>query len=67
MYGAASLMVNGVIALELTVTADEPHHAIIEGVPHKEDDRVRAEWLASQLAAMATIIDKERRDRPAPR
>jgi hypothetical protein len=63
-YGVASLHVNGVTALELTVTPDEPHHALIEGIPHKEEDADRAEWLASQLASIAAIIDRTRREQP---
>ena len=64
MYGVASLSVNGVTALELTVTPDETHHALIEGIPHKEEDADRAEWVASQLAAIAAIIDRTRREQP---
>jgi hypothetical protein len=63
MYGAASLTVQGINSLDLTVTPDEPNHAIIEGMPHKEEDRVKAEWFASQLAAIATVVDRERRER----
>jgi hypothetical protein len=65
LHGVASLTVAGVTALQLTVTADEPHHATIEGIPHKEHDAATAERLASQLAAIATIIDRTRRERPA--
>ena len=63
-YGVARLHVNGVTALDLTVTPDERHHALIEGIPHKEDDAPRAEWLASQLAAIAEVIDRNRREQP---
>ncbi len=65
-YGVASLAVNGPVALGLTVTADEPHHAVIGGVPHKEQDPVRAEWLATQLAALSAIVDRTRRERAIP-
>lgn len=63
VHGVASLAVAGVTALHLTVTPDEPHHAVIEGIPHKEDDPATAEHLASQLAAIATIVDRIRRER----
>jgi hypothetical protein len=63
LHGVASLTVDGVTGLQLTVTPDEPHHAIIEGMPHKEDDAATAERLASQLAAIATIVDRTRRKR----
>ncbi len=59
-HGVASLVVSGVTALELTVTPDEPQHAIINGLPHKEEDADRAEWLASRLAEIATIVDRTR-------
>jgi hypothetical protein len=64
-HGVASLTVGGVTALHLTVTPDEPHHATIEGMPHKEDDAATAERLASHLAGIATIIDRTRRKRSA--
>lgn len=65
LHGVASLTVGEVIALKLTVTPDEPHHAVIEGIPHKETDAVMAERVASQLARIATIVDRTRRERPA--
>jgi hypothetical protein len=64
LHGVASLTVGGVTGLRLTVTADEPHHALIEGIPHKEEDAATAERLASQLAEIATIVDRARRERP---
>jgi hypothetical protein len=67
LSGVANLSVNGVTALDLTVTPDEPHHALIEGIPHKEENADRAEWLASQLAAITAVIDRTRRKRPAER
>ena len=63
LHGVASLNVGGVSALHLTVTPDTPHHAVIEGIPNKEVEPVRAELLASQLAAIATIVDRTRRER----
>jgi len=64
LHGVASLTVGGVIGLYLTVTPDDPHHAVIQGIPHKEDDAATVERLASQLAAIATIVDRIRRERP---
>jgi len=66
VYGAARLTVNDVTALELTVTPDSPHHALIEGIPHKDQDADKAEWLASRLAGVAEIVDKTRRDKSQP-
>ena len=60
-YGVASLTVGGVTALELTVTPDDLHHALIEGIPHKDEDPLRAEQMASRLAAIAIIVDRTRR------
>jgi hypothetical protein len=59
-YGAASLTAQCVFALELRVEPDEPQHANIVGVPYKEDDRRKAEWLAGKLAecVVATIKGK---------
>ena len=60
-HGVASLVVRGVTDLQLTVTSHEqPHHAMIAGLPHKEEDADRAEWLASRLAEIATIVDRTR-------
>lgn len=63
IHGVASLRVSGATDLDLTVTADEPSHALIGGMPHKERDPDKAEWLASQLAARAEIVDRIRRER----
>jgi hypothetical protein len=57
-YGVASLNVGRITELNLTVVPDQPKHANIKGIPYKEDDPDTAEWLASQLAERATIIDK---------
>ena len=66
VHGVARLTLNAVAALELTVTPDEPNHALIEGLPHKEDNPDRAEFLASQLAASAVIVDRTRREKQQP-
>jgi hypothetical protein len=57
-YGVAQIKVANVTMLQLQVIPDEPTHAIIIGVPHKDDDPVKAEWIASQLAKSATIVDR---------
>src|SRR5262249_22449372 len=57
-YGAASLKVQAVTDLGLTVQPDaKANHAEIHGLPNKEVDGARAEFLASQLAKAATIVD----------
>ena len=55
-YGVASLTVENVSALDLQVIPDEPHHANITGIPYKEDDPLRAETLASELANRAALV-----------
>jgi hypothetical protein len=63
-HGVASLGVAGILGVGLTVVADEVHHANIFGVPHKDVDAARAEWCASRLAEIATIVDRIKRIRP---
>ena len=57
-FGVAQLTVSQVTELDLSVVPDEPHHANIVGVPHRDDDPDKAEWLASRLADRAKIIDQ---------
>jgi hypothetical protein len=64
-YGVASLTVQSVADLQLRVVPDEPHHANITGVPYKEDDPLRAEFLASQLAKQATLASTMKVDNRA--
>jgi hypothetical protein len=60
-HGVAGLVTSGVTALSLSVDTDEqPNHATIKGIPHKEADASRAEWFASRLAALASIVDRTR-------
>ncbi len=61
-YGVAKLFVENVTNLELTVIPDEPQHATIEGLPHKEVDPGRAEWLAGRLAEAAIVVDPMKRE-----
>lgn len=61
-YGVASLLYGGVTSIDnLTVVADAVNHAEIQGVPHKQIDDVRAEWIASELARISTIAEERRR------
>jgi len=52
-YGAVSLHVGRVRNLSLDVVPDEPNHANITGLPHKETDPKEAERLANLLAQQA--------------
>lgn len=61
-FGVARLQVESVTQLNLAVTPDEPRHAIIEGLPHKEADPDRAEWLAGRLSEVAQIVDRTKRE-----
>jgi len=61
MHGVANLVVGQVKGLGLKVIQDEPQHANIEGVPHKEENEVEAERLANALAAIANIVDRTTR------
>lgn len=56
-YGVAMLRVSDVRSLSLEVVPDSPTHANITGMPYKEDDPDQAEWIASQLADRATIVE----------
>ena len=67
-YGVASLTVQRVADaglqanLPLQVVPDEPHHANITGVPHKDNDPVGAERVASELAKRATLASSAKVD-----
>ena len=61
-YGAAGLKVQSVTEIEnLTVEPDSANHAEIRGLPQWEADSAKAEFLASQLAKAANIVDRTRR------
>lgn len=62
-YGVVSLTVRSVGDLHLQVVPDEPQHANIKGIPHKEDDPARAEFLAAQLAERAHLVSSGKRTR----
>jgi len=57
-YGVLLLTVAQVRELDLAVVPDAPKHANITGIPHKEDDPDRAEWLANRLAERAIIVEQ---------
>ena len=63
IHGVARLILADVQSLHLSVTPDEPHHALIEGIPNKEENPEKAEWLATQLAAIAIVVQQTRRQR----
>lgn len=63
-YGAASLLASSAINLGLTVEPDAANHAEIRGIPSKEEDSNRAEYLADLLAKASTIIDRVVRQNP---
>src|SRR5882762_8844776 len=55
-YGVLSLIAQQVVALGLRVVPDEPQHANIKDVPHKDDDPERAMLIAGRLSALAVTI-----------
>lgn len=55
-YGVVTLVVRDVNDLGLEVVPDQPHHANIHGIPHKDDDPETAEHLANSLAQRAILI-----------
>jgi len=57
-YGVARLEMGHITGLGLQVVPDKPHHANIQGLPHKEQDPDQAEWLASKLAERAIVVDE---------
>jgi hypothetical protein len=63
-HGVAQLLHGRVTALNLTVVPDSAQHAEIRGMPNKEQNRVEAERLASELAKIASIVLVNRYRRP---
>lgn len=55
-YGVFSLIANHVAGLGLPVIADEPTHANITNVPHKDDQPVEALRIAEALSAISAVI-----------
>jgi len=62
-YGVASLLAQSIFDLALQVVPDTPTHANITGIPYKEDDPDRAEWLAGKLAECATVVEHDKQQR----
>ena len=56
IFGVASLHVGRVRDLGLEVVPDEETHANVVGLPYADDDRARAEFLASRLAREARLV-----------
>jgi hypothetical protein len=57
-HGVRSLLVGSVRELELEIVPDEAHHANLKGLPHKDDDPVRAEFLAGQLLKISELVSE---------
>jgi hypothetical protein len=55
-HGVVSLHVGRVRDLRLDVVVDDSPHANITGVPRQEEDRDKAEHLASLLAQQARVV-----------
>lgn len=55
-YGVLSLVVRPVRALNLDIVPDDLHHANITGIPHKDDDPNRAEFIAGQLHRVSQLL-----------
>lgn len=65
-YGADSLHPGRVRTLSLDVVHlenNEPDHALITGLPFREDDPALAEHLAGELARMSRPVDRTKRRR----
>jgi len=55
-HGVASLHVGRIRDLGLDVIPDEPRHANIVGLPHREHDPAEAERFARQLQKQARLV-----------
>jgi hypothetical protein len=55
-YGVRCLLVQSVRALELEVIPDKANHANVTGIPHTDDDPVRAEYLAGKLLEVSELV-----------
>ncbi|NLE40078.1 MAG: hypothetical protein GX621_18840 [Pirellulaceae bacterium] len=64
-HGVASLHVGRVRDLGLDVVVDHSPHASIAGLPRQEDDRTKAERMASLLARQARLVPSEEYADPA--
>lgn len=57
-YGVRRLLVQSVRQLELEIVPDDTHHANVTGIPHVDDDPVRAEFLAGQLLKISELVSE---------
>jgi hypothetical protein len=57
-YGVRSLLVQFVRGLELEIVPDDTHHANLTGIPHTDDDPVRAEFLAGELLKISVLVSQ---------
>jgi len=58
-FGVVSLHLGRLRDLQLDILVDTPPHANIIGLPRQEDDRTKAERLASLLAQQARLVPSE--------
>jgi len=52
------LLVLSVRELGLEIVPDEPRHANVKGIPHTDDDPLRAEFLAGQLLRVSELVSQ---------
>jgi hypothetical protein len=57
-YGVRSLLVQLVRELNLEIVPDAAHHANVIGIPHSDDDPVKAEFLAGQLLKISDLVSQ---------
>jgi hypothetical protein len=57
-YGVRSLLVQSVRELDLEIVPDDAHHANVKGIPHIDDDPMRAEFLAGQLLKVSELVSE---------
>ncbi len=55
-YGVRRLRVQSVRGLALEVVPDDINHANVKGIPHKDDDPARAEFLAGRLLEASELV-----------
>ena len=55
-YGVRSLVAQHVDALGLPVVPDEPTHANITNIPHKNDNEVEAMRIAEALLGISVVV-----------
>jgi hypothetical protein len=55
-YGVRRLLVKSVRGLALEAVPDDINHANVTGIPHKDDDPARAEFLAGRLLEASELV-----------